>query len=338
VPASASPSPPGSAPGPWPPGCSAARRRSGGTAGATSAPAYRACWPAPSERAGRPGFPPLRRDKVIRLACLGPLARGLRITHWSSADLARQAVAGGIAPALSARTVRRILSGAGLQPHRTRSWKTARLDAEFLERATAVLWCYANARRLARRGIWVVCADEVPNFQVLERRPLRRAIPGHSEQQEFEYVRHGTTNVLVFLVVHSGRVEAVCLARNDAEHYVGALRAFRQRHRGQRGIYLIGDGGPSHDAALTWEYLAGQGGWWHPRLTPAHASWLNQAELLIEAFGGRYLKRASWRSRAEVREQVAVSWPEYNRLYAHPFYWHWTIPKMQRWFARHARG
>jgi hypothetical protein len=33
---------------------------------------------------------------------------------------------------------------------------------------------------------------------------------------------------------------------------------------------------------------------------------------------------------------IAVAWPEYNRLYAHPFEWEWTIPKMKQWFAKHA--
>lgn len=82
--------------------------------------------------------------------------------------------------------VRRILQRVDLQPHRTRYWRTARLDACFKERAEKVLWCYGNAQRLARQGIWVVCTDEVPNLQVLERDPIRRAIPGHIEQQEFE--------------------------------------------------------------------------------------------------------------------------------------------------------
>ena len=39
-------------------------------------------------------------------------------------------------------------------------------------------------RPVALRGIWVVCADEIPNHQVLERIPIRRAIPGSIEHQE----------------------------------------------------------------------------------------------------------------------------------------------------------
>jgi hypothetical protein len=262
------------------------------------------------------------------------VAKGLHITHWSSVDLARQAIADGIVPAISDREVRRILSGVDLQPHRTRYWKTAHLDDRFKERAEKVLWCYANAIRLARRRVWVVCADEIPNFQALERVPIRRAVPGRIERQEFEYVRHGTVNILVFLAVHTGRMEAVCLPKNDAEHYIEALSEFRRRHR-LRGVYLVQDGGSSHVAAETSDYFAECGGWWRPRTTPAHASWLDQAELLIRAFSPRYLKRRSWASRDEVIAQVAASWPEYNRLYAHPFEWTWTNQKMRRWFAEH---
>ena len=72
-------------------------------------------------------------------------------------------------------------------------------------------------------------------------------------------------------------------------------------------------------------------------LTPARASWLNQAELLVNAFGGRYLKRGSWSTRDQFIDHVLASWPEYNRLYAHPFEWTWTNNQMRKWFAEHTR-
>src|SRR5262249_33426118 len=126
-----------------------------------------------SDRADRPGFPPLQRARIVELACLEPVAKGLHITHWSSRDLARQAIADGIVESISPRTIRTILDRVDLQPHRTRYWRTTRLDPRFQARAEKVLWCYGNAERLARRGYWVVCTDEVPNFQVLERAPIR---------------------------------------------------------------------------------------------------------------------------------------------------------------------
>ena len=261
--------------------------------------------------------------------------KGLHITHWSSQDLAREAVVEGIVPSISARTVRRILHEVDSQPHRTRYWKTAHLDAHFKQRTEKILWCYAHAQRLVHSGFWIVCVDEMPNLQALERTPIRRAIPGAIEQQEFEYTRHGTVNVLLFLVVHSGRMEATCPARKDAEHYIQALQQFRSHHRPLGGVFLIQDGDPSHTAAATADYFNSHP-WWRPRFTPVHASWLNQAELLNHAFSYRYLKRCSWHSRQELIDHIDASWPEYNQLYAHPFEWTWTNQKMRQWFAEHA--
>jgi transposase len=292
---------------------------------------------------GRPGrsgrleqISPVQRAQIVELACLEPIAQGLHITHWSSQDLARQAVDDGIVAAVSPATVRRLLQDVDLQPHRTRYWKTARLDARFKERAEQVLWCYGNALRLAEQGVWVVCVDEIPTFQVLERDPIRRAIPGSIEQQEFDYTRHGTVNMLVFLVVHTGLMELVFLAQNDQKHYLPELELFHQHHKEVRGVFLIQDGGASHTGAETQRYFAKNPGWWKPRYTPANASWLNQAEILIHAFKHYYLKRKSWKSQEEFETHVLASWPEYNHRYAHPFDWTWTNQKMRQWFARHA--
>ena len=201
-----------------------------------------------------------------------------------------------------------------LQPHRTRYWRTARLDNQFKQRAEKILWCYAYAERLVRRGFWVVCIDEMPNHQVLERRPIRRSIPGSIEQREFEYIRHGTVNILSFLIVHTGRMEATCIETKDALHYIEELKAFRQRHHHLRGVYLIQDGDPSHTAGVAQDYYRSCRGWWRPRFTPAHASWLNQAELLNHAFSYHYLRRGSWTSREEFIAHIAISWPVQRTL------------------------
>lgn len=334
-PRSSSPSRRASRSNPWPSAPNAIPRPSGGSAGATRGPVCPTSWNHLAGPGDRPGFPPLQRAEIVRLACLEPIAKGLHITHWTSQDLARQAIEDGIVPAISDRTVRTILDRADLQPHRTRYWRTSRIDAHFKERAEKILWCYAEAERLARRGYWVVCADEKPNFQVLERHPIRRSVPGSIEQREYDYTRHGTVNILAFLIVHSGRMEATCFDAKSAGRYVGELSAFRRRHRHLRGVYLIHDNDPTHTAAKTRDYLAGCSDWWRSRFTPVRASWLDQAELLLGAFSYHYLKRGSWRSRAEFIEYVGRARPEYNRLYAHPFDWTWSSPKMRAWVGKH---
>jgi hypothetical protein len=270
----------------------------------------------------------------VQLACLEPIAKGLHVTRWSSADLARQAVADGSIPRLSGRTVRRILHDVDLQPHRTRYWKTSHLDACFKQRTEQILWCYANANRLRENRFLVVCADEMPNLQALERQPIRRAIPGAIERQEFEYIRHGTVNVLLFLTVSTGQMQAFCPEQKDAGHYIEALEKFRTGHQRWRGAFLIQDGDPSHTAAATTQYFRSHP-WWRPRFTPVHASWLNQGELLNHAFSCRYLKRSSWTSRDALIEHINAACPEYNRLYAHPFQWSWTNQRMRKWFDQH---
>jgi DDE superfamily endonuclease len=321
----------------WPRVWNVIRPPSGESVAATSkAVGNTSCWTNPAWGIHW-RFPPLQRAQIVELACLEPIAEGLHITHWTSQDLARQAVADGVVDAISPRTVRRILHDVDLQPHRTRYWRTARLDARFKERAEKVLWCYGNAGRLAGEGIGTVAVDEMPNLQVLERRPIRRAVPGSVEQQEFEYTRHGTVNLLLFLIVATGRMEVVVEAKKDAEHYIRELSGFRRRHPEWKGAFLIQDGDPSHTSGNTAAYWSGCEGWWRPRFTPAHASWLNQAELLVGVFGYHYLKRGSWTDREELIEHVLASGPEYNLLYAHPFEWTWTNQKMRQWFDRHVR-
>src|SRR5262245_39776117 len=61
-------------------------------------------------RAGRVGeITPGQRAPIVELGCLEPIAKRLHITHWSSQDLARQAVADGIVSSISPATVRRLL-------------------------------------------------------------------------------------------------------------------------------------------------------------------------------------------------------------------------------------
>jgi hypothetical protein len=260
------------------------------------------------------------------------------MTHWSARSLALAAVARGIVPRIAHSTVSLILRAADLQPHRSRYWKTPTLDATFRARTAPILWCYERAAALAARGELVICLDEMPNLQVLQRRcPTRVVRAGQIERREFEYVRHGTVNFLVALLVHSWRMRSWCLDANDSDHLRPALRDLFHAHRGARRIHVIWDGGPSHTAAATTAFLRQH----YPRVrtlvTPAHASWLDQAELLLRAFRARYLTRGDWPSRDAFVEHLSASWREYNHLFAHPFEWSWTRSKMDHWLDRHER-
>lgn len=291
-------------------------------------------------RAARPRFSPLERVRIENLACTQPAEHGLELTHWSVRTLQTVVIRSSIVPTIHYTTIADILRAATLQPHRWRYWKTTLWDAAAIRQASKVLWCYEQALCLLERGILVICVDEKPNLQVLERtRATRPMIPGQIEQQEFEYIRHGTVNLLVGLTVHDGRMWAECLDANDGAHFRPALLRYLGCFREYVGIYLIMDNGSSHIAIDTRTLLQGlKAPWIRVCYTPPHASWLNQAELLLGAFSERYIKRGNWDSRQAMIDHIDASCPEYNELFAHPFHWSWTRLSFREWIEKKKDG
>lgn len=283
-------------------------------------------------------FPPLQRVEIEQLACCDPVGIGLEMTHWATRSLAQIAVKRGIAPRIAHSTVSLILRDADLQPHRSRSWKTPTLHEKFRERAARGLWCYEQAFDLAARDELMICLDEKPHIQALKRRcPTKLMRPGKIERREFEYDRGGTVNLLVALVVHPGKMRGWVLGKNDSIYLCWALSQWLSQHRRAKRIHLIWDNGSSQISDYTSQFLHHYFPWVRVLHTPAHASWLNQAELLLRAFDARYLDREDWDSRQQLIDHLNVSWPEYNRLFAHPFTWSWTRYRMHEWMDRHVK-
>lgn len=291
-------------------------------------------------RSGRPpGLSALERVAIEQLACCAPAGLGLHMTHWSTRSLAQAAREHLHRATLAHSTVSLILRGADLQPQRSRYWKTPTLNAEFRERASRVLWCYEQVVNLHARDEHVICLDEKPNLQALERAaPTQSMRTGQIERQEFEYHRHGTVNFLTELNVDEGHMAGWCLEANDSQHLCPILKKIFKRHARAARLHLIGDNGPSHVSQPTQDFLRDYQPWVRVLFTPAHASWLNQAELLLRAFEARYLKRGEWASRQALIEHLLVSYPEYNQLFAHPFEWLWTRRDMDKWIERCTTG
>jgi transposase len=284
-----------------------------------------------SAAAGRPFFPPLQRVQIERIACTEPSAYGLHVVRWDCRSLQQVIVEQAVGGAIHDTTVARILAAASLQPHRSRYWKTATIEERFTTKAARILWRYERALWLYERGEVVLCVDEKPHLQAVARRvPTQPMRPGQIERREFEYTRHGTVTFLAALNVYDGTMWGCCLDANDHEHFLKALSRLVRCYPRARRLHLILDNGASHIAQATTAYVAD-----HPRLrafyTPPHASWLNQAELLLRALADKYLQRFDAQSRQHLIDHLEASWPEDNRRFAHPFTWSWSCRDLYAW-------
>lgn len=282
-------------------------------------------------------FPPGVRHQIEHLAAHPPSEAGVALRHWSTRSLARAAATQTIVPAIHPTTVGRILRAARLRPHLWRYWKHTDWTQDAVQRALSILWVYERVEWLWHKGIVVLAVDEKPNLQVLERAaPTVSMLPGQVERQSFDYIRHGTVNMLVSLTLHTGHMGLVCLERNDGAHFRPALAHLIRPYAWARQVWLIMDNGPSHTSA---DSLAFYPSLVHdPRrvrvlFTPTGASWLNLAESLLEAFAERYLFRGDWASRPVMMRHLFAAKHEYNHLFAHPFAWHWTRHHFRIWRA-----
>jgi transposase len=290
----------------------------------------------PSAADARPFFPPLERIQIERVACTDPAAYGLHLARWDCRNLQQVVVERAIVGSMHYTTVARLLAAASLQPHRSRYWKTATIDERFVTQAAKILWRYERVEWLYDQGEVVLCVDEKPHMQVLVRRvatqPMSRA---QIARRAFEYRRDRTLTFLVALNVYDGSMWGCCLEADDHEHFLGALNRLTRRYPWAQRLNLVMDNGSPHIAHQTKAYLAR-----HPRVrafyTPPHASWLNQAELLLRAFSDKYLQRFDPVSRQHLIDHLEASWPEYNRRFAHPFQWSWSCRDLYAWARKKA--
>lgn len=292
-------------------------------------------------RAGRPReISALERVAIEQLACSEPSGVGLEMTHWSTRSLAKVAMQQGLVSQIAHSTVSLILRNADLQPHRHRYWITPTLNETFLEQASRVLWIYERIGTLKAQNEIALALDEKPNIQALQRsRPTQPMRAGQIERHEFEYIRHGVVNFLALLNLYNGKMRSCCLEKNDSEHLCKSLPVLLQPFHSFNRVHLIWDGGPSHVSVATNSFLkARYGDWLRVVSTPAHSSWLNQAEILLKCFEVRYLQRDNWTSRQHLIDHLHASTPEYNRLWAQPIQWSWTRHDLREWAQKKSTG
>lgn len=280
------------------------------------------------KRSGRPrAFAAEVVAEVKAMACQPPAARAVPLSRWSSAELASQAVAEGLAVSVSASTVRRWLAEDVIKPWQHRSWIFPR-DPDFAGKAARVLDLYQRIWHGVPLGPdeYVISADEKSQLQALARcHPGLAAAPGRAARVEFEYDRHGTLAYFGAYDVHRaaliGRVapstgiapfgELVAQVMTS-EPYASATR-----------VFWVVDNGSSHAGRTS---IARMRVAW-PTATlvhlPVHASWLNQIEIVFSVIQRKVIKPADFADLDTLARRLSDFEPRYNAA-ATPFDWRFT--------------
>jgi transposase len=240
----------------------------------------------------RPGRPPVYGpDTHLRIVATVTSERPEADSVWSHRLLAEHLDDDGI----SASQIGRILADLDLKSHRVRGWLTRRPDPGFFTKAAEICDLYLHRPD----GSVVICVDEKTAIAARSRKhPDQPCRSGRIARREFEYVRHGTVSIIAALTVHTGEVRTEQITRNDSAAFIAFLTML--------------------DAQIDPNLRE------HPRFqphyTPAHASWLDQAELFFSILTRRLLRRGEFTSRQDLAHRIDNFTTVYNRT-AKPFRW-----------------
>ena len=266
-----------------------------------------------SERSGRP----VKFDTVVRheafTAVVGPPPEPY--SRWNLDLLAKHLLDTKVVSSISIETLSHWFRRADLKPHKVRGWLNSP-DPEFKAKRDQIIEIYRNPPKDA----WILSVDEKTTIQALERvRPDQPMKKGRLRRVEWEYVRHGTANLLASFNVLTGQVIGEIVEKNDSGAFIAFLKRLLRLHP-RKKIILILDNGTTHRSAATTEFLA-KTSRIIPCFTPTHASWLNQIELWFSALSRHALCRASFSGRAELIERIENYIAHHNKELSMPYDW-----------------
>jgi hypothetical protein len=171
------------------------------------------------------------------------------------------------------------------------------------------------------------CVDEQPGIGVREPtapdqppEPPRPPAPPRSARREFEYVRHGTVDLLAGFRVNDGQVCGVVRLKHRSREFCELLALLDQQTPPDERIHVILDPVSSHWSAEVADWVDP-----HPRRTfvfhflPVHASWLSFIEVWFSTLTRKCLRRARFTDALRATHEIEGFITTYNTHLAHPF-------------------
>jgi transposase len=279
-------------------------------------------------RCGRPArFTPVQVAQVKALACQLPARAGVALSRWSCPELAREAVAQGVAEAISASTVWRWLASDALKPWQYRSWLFPR-DPDFAAKAERVLDLYERrweGKKLGPRE-YVISSDEKTSIQARCRCHPSLA-PGQARMMRInhEYQRGGAVAYLAAYDVDRARVFGRCAPSTGIVPFMALVEQVMtcEPYASAKRVFWVVDNGSSHRGKKAIDRLAARFGNAVMVHTPVHASWLNQVEIFFSVVQRKVVSPNDFTNLDEVTQRLAEFEKRYNAT-ATPFQWKFT--------------
>ena len=245
-------------------------------------------------RSGRPAtIPSQARCEVVKMACDRPEKVPFRDV-WTHEAL-RDAVEEKTGCGMSLSEIGRTLNAEQLRPHRMRVWLHSPAP-DFQRKVERICGLYLSAPA----GATVLCVDEKTSIQAPEHKHnTGRPQPGRAGRPEFEYIRHGTTNLSAAFNVANSQVFGRCSDQRKATDLMAFMEELAQEHP-TGDVYIEWDNLNTHHDGLDkrWtQFDARHGNRFRFVYTFIHASWVNQVEVLFGIVERRTFRGKRWQTR-----------------------------------------
>jgi transposase len=290
------------------------------------------------KRPGRPSaFTALQATQIKALACQLPAETDVPLSRWSAPELAREAVARGIAIFLSASTVRRWLAQDALKPWQHRSWIFI-TDPDFRPKADRVLDLYARTWQGQPLGDdeYVISADEKTSIQARCRcHPTLAPGQARAMRVNHTYGRGGALAYLAAYDVHQAKVFGRCEPKTGIVPFMNLVAQVmsQEPYASAKRVFWIVDNGSSHRGRAAADRLAAA----FPNAvmvhTPVHASWLNQVEIYFSVVQRKVVSPNDFPDLTQVGDRLRAFEDRYNAT-AQPFQWKFTTSDLDDLLAR----
>jgi hypothetical protein len=284
------------------------------------------------------------RVQVISLASTLPKEQDRPVTRWTCEAIGATLRDALHTPPRSRSRVWRILHAIDLQPHNSADWLNSH-EEHCAAKARAICPRDVHALTADQQGHLLICCDEKPGMQVLERQaPTKPAHPGRRARRAHEDIRHGTRVLIHSLAVATGHMAWTLGATRKPAAFVAHLKQVSPRLPPMPRYAWMMD-----NLHTQWSLAIGrvvaqwcQGPldptprktgaqrrvfWCDPsqrqvlHCTPTHGAWLHQAEWFFGVLHRRFLARGSCRSVAECASRRERFWQDSHTRHAQPYRW-----------------